>query len=156
MPKVLLIEDDPIVCRVYSQFLGANGFSVVTARDGATGFEILCTDRPDAVILDLMLPKLSGLKVLSAIKADQGLRTLPILVFTAAHVPSLVGEAIKLGANRVFDKTNTKPIAVTQFLHDLLGTSCDAATAVLSNSGSIETRMNATAKQPQGLRIPIE
>ena len=140
MPKVLLIEDDAIVCRVYSQFLGANGFSVTIARDGAKGLESLRADRPDAVILDLMLPAVSGLKVLTAIKTDEGLKSLPILVFTAAHVPALVNEAMSMGVVNVFDKTNTKPIAVTQCLHDLLGTSCDATTAVLSNSGSVDPR----------------
>ncbi len=140
MPKVLLIEDDAVVCRVYSQFLGANGFSVTIARDGAKGIEALCAERPDAVILDLMLPGVSGLKVLTAIRAHERLKTLPVLVFTAAHIPSLVDQAISMGVARVFDKTNTKPLAVTQCLHDILGTSCDALTTVLSNSGSRDPR----------------
>jgi CheY-like chemotaxis protein len=140
MPKVLLIEDDPIVCRVYSQFLAANGFSVTTERDGAKGVASLCADRPDAVILDLMLPGMSGLKVLTAIRADDALKNLPVLVFTAAHIPALVNEALSLGVVRVFDKSNTKPLAVTQCLHDILGTSCDAKTTVLSNSGNIDPR----------------
>ncbi len=134
--SVLIIDDDPIVTTIYRRFLEANGFAVDTARDGATGLARLAATRPHAVILDLMLPKVSGLQVLRSIRAHESFRTLPVLVFTAAYVPSLVEEASKAGADRIFDKSNDKPIAVTGYLHDLLGTSVKTAVAVASKSGN--------------------
>lgn len=136
-PKsVLLIEDDPIVTKIYGRFLEANGFAVRIAKSGAGGLEALSSETPDAVILDWMMPQVNGLAVLKAIRANERLRTLPVIVFTAAHVPALVEQALTAGANRVFDKTNDKPIAVTGYLHDLFGTSVGNSVVVVSNSGN--------------------
>src|SRR5688572_7607172 len=60
MKKILIIEDDPVFGLVYEKFLTTHGFSVRVARDGAAGLEQLNTFRPDAVLLDLMMPKLNG------------------------------------------------------------------------------------------------
>ena len=136
MKKVLMIEDDPVVALVYERFLIAHGFAVTVVRDGAAGLELLATSPPDAVLLDLMMPKVNGLNVLRAIRANPALAELPVLVMTAAAIPTFVEQARTAGANRVFDKANDKPLAVLGMLHDLLHTTSDSHLIALTKSGN--------------------
>ncbi len=134
--KILIIEDDLIVGTVYKRFLEAHEFIVELARDGAAGLEALASFRPDAVLLDLMMPKVSGLEVLRNIRSKDAFRELPVLVLTAACVPAFVEKAIAAGANRVFDKANDKPLAISGALHDLLRTTSDHRLLAPSQSGN--------------------
>ena len=131
-----MIEDDPVVAVVYQRFLTAHGFETEVARDGAAGLQCLLTYQPDAVLLDLMMPKVNGLGVLASIRSDPSLADVPVVVMTAAAVPSLVKMAKDAGAHRVFDKSNDKPLAVVNYLHDLLGTTSDSSLVALSKSGN--------------------
>ncbi|HWN93802.1 MAG TPA: response regulator [Methylomirabilota bacterium] len=136
MKKVLVIEDDLVAATGYGRLLQANGFAVASVRDGAAGLRQLAVFRPDAVILDLMLPKVSGLDVLRAIRADSAFRELPILMVTNACLPIFVSEALEAGANRIFDKSNDTALAIIGVLHDLLRTSSDSRLVVPTNTGN--------------------
>lgn len=120
MKKILVIEDDPIVGTVYRRFLESHGFAVEVATDGAKGLEQLQTCQPDALILDLMLPKVSGISVLMTVRAQEAYRDLPILVLTNASVPAFVQQAVQAGANHVFDKAKDTPAAILAALQRLL------------------------------------
>ena len=131
-----MIEDDPVVAVVYQRFLTAHGFQADIARDGVAGLEKLSKYRPDAVLLDLMMPRVNGLAVLASIRSDPSLAGLPVVVMTAAAVPLMVKMAIEGGANRVFDKSNDKPLAVVNYLHDLLHTTSNSNLVGLTKSGN--------------------
>lgn len=139
MKKVLIIDDDPIVVLIYTRFLGAHGFAVEVARDGEAGLEMLVASQPDAVLLDLMMPKINGINVLRAIRTQPVFDDLPILVMTAAAIPVLVDQARAAGATRIFDKANDKPLAVVGVLHDLLHTTSDSHLVAISKSGNPES-----------------
>lgn len=64
MKKILIIDDDPIVAGVYRGKFQVEGFLVEIATDGQTGLDLILKSHPDVVLLDLMLPKLSGVEVL--------------------------------------------------------------------------------------------
>ena len=136
MKKVLIIEDDQIVGTVYERFLRAHGFEVEIARDGAAGLEQIPVFQPDAVLLDLMMPKMGGLEVLRRIRLEDAWRELPVIVMTAANLPAFTEQAAAIGATRIFDKANHKPLAVTELLHDLLHTTSDASLISISKSGN--------------------
>jgi two-component system, OmpR family, response regulator MtrA len=78
--RILLVEDDPSIREVAAMGLRASGFTVSTASDGAEGLERWRTDRPDLVLLDVMLPRLDGLEVLRAIRREA---TTPVVMLTA-------------------------------------------------------------------------
>ena|SRR6185436_2688659 len=120
MKKVLVIEDDPIVGTVYKRFLEAHGLAVEIATDGAKGLDQLPAYRPDAVILDLMLPKVGGIAVLMTLRAQEAYRELPIIVLTNASVPAFIEQALQAGANYVFDKAKDPPTAILAGLQRLL------------------------------------
>jgi CheY-like chemotaxis protein len=120
MKKIMVIEDDPIVGTVYRRFLESHGFAVEVATDGAKGLEQLPASQPDAIILDLMLPKVSGMTVLMTLRAQEAYRDLPIVVLTNASVPTFVEQALQAGANYVFDKAKDTPTAILGGLQRLL------------------------------------
>jgi len=96
--RVLIVEDDFMVARVHSRYVGLqNGFTVVgTAHSGADALRLLAELRPNLVILDIYLPDLSGLEILRSIRA-QGLKT-DAIVISAARDAGAVQEALRAGA----------------------------------------------------------
>src|SRR5258706_1024689 len=83
MKRVLLIEDDRDIVELVRYNLEREGVQVSAANDGATGLVQVRKTPPDMLLLDLMLPKLSGLEICRAIRRDQALNRLPILTLTA-------------------------------------------------------------------------
>lgn len=83
MRQVLLIEDEPNIAEALRFILGRDGWAVSVVADGALGLAAVAELRPDLVILDLMLPSLSGLEVLTALRADAATVALPVLMLTA-------------------------------------------------------------------------
>ncbi len=82
MSKVLLIEDDLILLEMYTHKFAHEGFEVETATDGQDGIAKMKTFKPDVVLLDLIIPQLSGFEVLKVVKDDPVLSKIPIIVLT--------------------------------------------------------------------------
>lgn len=108
--RILIIDDDPVVRLLYMNHFKEAGFEVESAPDGEAAWSKLQKHCPDAVLLDLILPKGSGVDVLRRIRSQEGkLRLIPVFVFTNAYLSELSQEATHHGANRVFDKAVTPP-----------------------------------------------
>ena len=120
MKKILLIEDDPVVRTVYQRFLQSHGFTVEVAVDGEEGLAKLATARPDAVLLDVMMPKLNGIAVLQVMRVQETFRSVPVIVLTNAAIPVFIEQAREAGADHVFDKSKDSPVAVLGMLQRLL------------------------------------
>jgi DNA-binding response OmpR family regulator len=82
-PKILVIDDDPVICAMVKDVLELEGFEVALAGDGYAGLRAIDADRPDCVVLDVMLPGLDGHGVLTRIRSNGG-RHLPVVMLTAA------------------------------------------------------------------------
>lgn len=80
--ELLLVDDSPDMLRLMSSVLEKAGFSVATARDGAAALHHLADHRPSAILLDLMLPGLSGLQVLDKLRQHPTLRAVPVVIVT--------------------------------------------------------------------------
>ena len=130
MKRILLIEDDLVMRTVYQRFLRSNGFEVEVAVDGEDGLSKLARAQPDAVVVDVMMPKLNGIAVVQAIRAQEALRALPVMVVTNAAVPAFVEQARAAGANHVCDKSKDSPVAVVALLQKLLNVSQEPEQAV--------------------------
>ena len=107
MKRVLLIEDDRDIVELVRYNLEREGFQVAAATDGATGLVQVRKTPPDMLLLDLMLPKLSGLEICRDIRRDQALNRMPILMLTARgdEADRVVG--LEMGA----DDYVTKPFS---------------------------------------------
>ncbi|MCL4535723.1 MAG: response regulator transcription factor, partial [Bacteroidetes bacterium] len=97
MQRILVIDDDPAVTSVLRRGLSYEGFAVDTAGSGADGLEIARERTPDLVILDIMMPGMDGLEVLSRLRAaDEGL---PVLFLTAKDAPADQIQGLQRGAD---------------------------------------------------------
>ena len=81
--RVLLVDDEPSIIKMVGKRLELAGYEVVTALDGEDGLAKARVGRPDVVILDLMMPKMSGMEVCATLKGDARYRHIPIIIFTA-------------------------------------------------------------------------
>ena len=106
-PRVLLVEDERHIVESLSFVLEREGFEVSAAADGESALERLRAERPDVLVLDVMLPKLGGLEVLKLVRADAALRTLPVVVLTARGRPHDRRMAEEIGVEAFM----TKPFA---------------------------------------------
>ncbi len=82
MPKILLVEDNKLTRMASERSLAKAGYTVVSAKDGEEALEIAVQDRPDLVLLDMMLPKLSGPEVLRQLKRNPVTAQVPVIVLT--------------------------------------------------------------------------
>src|SRR5256714_10499541 len=105
--KILVVEDESDVADLLTLNLRKAGFNVSTAADGASGLQKARGDKPDFIILDLMLPKMPGLEVCRALKSDPATRHIPIMMLTAKaeEIDRIVG--LEFGA----DDYVTKPFS---------------------------------------------
>ena len=97
-PVVLVVDDDEDNIRIISTMLLARGYEVRLARDGRGAVESIRQQRPDLVLLDVMMPGLDGMQVLDAIRADPRLASLPVILVTAKTEDQDLLEGYRAGA----------------------------------------------------------
>ena len=108
--KILLIEDDLFLHSLYRDTLTSAGYNVLSARDGEEGLKLVRDNLDgDLILLDLMLPKMNGIDVLKALKADEATKVLPVIVLTNLSEDDIIKEALKLGANAYLVKVDYTP-----------------------------------------------
>jgi DNA-binding response OmpR family regulator len=129
MFKILIIEDDPIVAHIYRTRLEKEGYEIEIAPDGQSGFYRIHEFRPDAVLLDLMLPKMNGVDILKKIRAQPHYAKTPIMVFTNAYVPNMIHESFGAGATQVFNKATLTPRQILDALRGAITSSTDGPSA---------------------------
>ena len=99
MPKTILVVDDIIsACHLMIRCLAIIGVKANCAESGAEAFASMAQTRPAMVFLDYMMPEMDGLEVLSRMKADATLKTIPVVMFTANDSRKFRHEALRLGA----------------------------------------------------------
>jgi CheY-like chemotaxis protein len=120
MKKLLFVDDDPLVPKLYQQSLGRLGFDVQTAEDGLAAMRLLRASRPDVVVLDLLMPRFSGVDVLKFIRTDKDLKTLPVIVLSNAYMNDLGRDAASLGVQKAILKSRCTPSELKQAIDDVL------------------------------------
>ena len=120
MKKILIVEDDQIVANIYRNKFTVEGYKVEVALDGETGLETARSFRPDAIIMDLMLPKLTGVELMRKIRAEPDFQQTPVIVFSNTYLTNMVQEAWKAGATKCLSKANCSPRQVIDVLRSTL------------------------------------
>jgi CheY-like chemotaxis protein len=118
--SVLLIDDDPVVTSVYEGLFASAGFDVKIAEDGESGLASVQRWRPDAVLLDLSMPKINGLQWLQNVRSDRRFAKLPVVVFTAGQVAWQLTAAKNSTATRIISKKSADPAEVVQAVSDAI------------------------------------
>ncbi|MBI4802680.1 MAG: response regulator [Elusimicrobia bacterium] len=102
--KILIVEDSKTTSVVLKELLESEGHAVFLAGDGVTGIALARREKPDLVLLDLLLPKLNGYEVCNALKRDNSTRHLPILVISTMTSPESIEKAELCGAKNFMKK----------------------------------------------------
>jgi CheY-like chemotaxis protein len=118
--RVLFVEDDASVAQMYRLKLELDGYIVDVAGDGLVALERARTSHPDIIFLDIRLPKLDGLGVLEALRADAVTRNIPVVILSNWNEKELVDRGIELGALDHMIKSQTTPARLSQRLTDWL------------------------------------
>ena len=106
MTKILFIEDEPNLQKTLGEALRQEGYEVKPAFNGQEGLELAKSEKPDLILLDLILPKIDGFTVLQEVKKDPVLKDTPVIVLTNLEGSSDVEKALELGATTYLVKAN--------------------------------------------------
>ena len=117
---ILVADDEPNIVISLEYLMKREGYTVLVARDGQEALDMIARDRPDLVLLDVMMPKKSGLEVCQAVRASEELQATKILMLTAKGRDTDLAKGLALGA----DAYMTKPFSTRELVQkvaDMLG-----------------------------------
>jgi len=120
MKNILLVDDDSFITAVYQTKFRNEGYTVDVAPDAERALALIGQIIPDAVVLDLQMPGLSGVEVLKRLRSEPKTRAVPVIVFTNAFVGGLVDQAWKAGATQVLNKGSCSPNELLDSVRRLL------------------------------------
>jgi DNA-binding response OmpR family regulator len=119
MAKILIVEDDAILQSAYNTVLSMEGYEVVTAPDGAEAFRLASESSFDLILLDMLMPNMTGLQFLRVFKPKEHPHT-KIIVFSNVMVPEDMKEAIDLGAAKYLTKATFTPKEMVATIKEVL------------------------------------
>ena len=120
MAKILVVEDDPLISRMYQKIFGFEGFDVEMAGDGEEGWEKVKTIKPTIVLLDIMMPKMNGLQVLDKMKLDPDTKKIPVIMLTNLAGVQDAEAALAKGAIKYIVKSEHEPKEVTDMVKEII------------------------------------
>ena len=112
MERILVVEDNEEIAALVDFKLKHSGYEVLLAETGRLGLEAAKDNQPDLIVLDVMLPEMNGLEVLTALKNDPELCSIPVIVLTALSNEWEIVKGLELGA----DEYITKPFKLQEFV----------------------------------------
>jgi len=123
MNKILIVEDDEFLKRIYTLKLKKAGFEIVLASDGEEAVEKIKEEKPDLILLDLILPKKNGFEVLEEIKVIPELVDIPVIILSNLGQESDIKKGIELGAVDYLVKTEISIDTVVSKIKEYLAKS---------------------------------
>jgi CheY-like chemotaxis protein len=114
--KVLIIDDEKLARTMLTDLLRGKEYTVITAEDGPSGLAAAQKEKPNAIILDVMMPGIDGFEVCQALKNDVATTGIPVIILTASEEPHLTKKAFKAGAAFTLVKAS-KPEQLLSTLH---------------------------------------
>jgi len=122
MDKILVVEDDPAIARMFQRILKLGGrYEVAHATNGKLGLDLARSLKPDLILLDIMMPEMNGLDVLDALRADDELGQIPVLVLTNLAGDQNVSIAVEKGAVGYMVKSDSDPSDLLAAVQGILG-----------------------------------
>ena len=151
--KILIIEDDASFRRVYHDMFETAGYQVLVAENGELGWDLAKAEKPDLIMLDLVLPGLHGFAVLKYIRDDNETKNIPVIITTALGEQDDIRKGIELGANDYMVKGFFTPREVLSKIRSVF-TQADARKGIASykllvkegraDSGRLQTDIGLT------------
>jgi CheY-like chemotaxis protein len=150
MTKIMLVEDDNGLREIYEARLAAEGFDIVSATDGEAALALAAKEKPDLVISDVMMPKISGFEMLDILRNTEGLKNVKIIMLTALGQAEDKTRAEALGADRYLVKSQVTLEDIVKSTHDLLDPLSGA-----SNVTATTPLTEPVPAQPAAEQVPV-
>lgn len=119
--KILFIEDESALQRAVTQVLAEENYQIFSALNGEIGLELAKKERPDLILLDLILPKIDGFAVLEELKKDDATKNITVMVLSNLEGSGDVERALELGATTYLVKANYRLEEVVEKIKQVLG-----------------------------------
>jgi DNA-binding response OmpR family regulator len=104
--KVMIIEDEPDAAELFAEMMRLNGFRVIKTYSSTPALSLIAQERPDLILLDIMMPEISGIEILHLMRSDPKLASIPVVVVSARATPLDVQTGLDAGASIYL----TKPV----------------------------------------------
>ena len=151
MTKIMLVEDDKSLREIYGIRLVAEGYQIVSAGDGEEALAIAIKERPDLILADVMMPKISGFDMLDILRATHETKDIKVIMMTALSSEDQRARGEALGANRYLVKSQVGIEDVVRTIHDVLS---DSPTIASPAPVSNDSQQQQQQPQPQP-QMPI-
>jgi len=103
---VLIIEDEADAAELFAEMMRVSGFRVLKTSSSTPALTLIATEKPDIIILDIMMPEVSGIDILRQMRRDPGLTSIPVVVVSAKSMPADIKNGMEAGASIYL----TKPV----------------------------------------------
>ncbi len=120
MKKILIVEDERAISNAIADRLKQDRITILQAFDGEQGLAMIRSEKPDLVVLDIILPKLSGFDVLSAVRSAPETKHIPVIIVTTLDSLPDINRGLDLGANDYLVKYHHTLIEMTEKIKDFL------------------------------------
>ena len=153
MSKVMVVEDDASLREIYSIRVAAEGYEVVSAGDGEEALAVAVREKPDLILSDVMMPKISGFDMLDILRSTPEISHIKVVVMTALSADDQRQRGERLGADRYLVKSQVGIEDVVKTIHEVLG---DNATAATPDAPASVPEPQAAAPVEQQAVVPAE
>ena len=120
--KILLVEDEKVLAEMYVDKFKEAGFGIVAVCSAEEGIEAVKKEKPDLVVLDILLPKQNGIKFLAQMRKESEISSIPVVAFSNYDDPETKKQAFRLGVKDYLIKTNYTPEEVIERIKGYLNT----------------------------------
>lgn len=122
MPKVLIVEDEVLVSRMYQKMVESEGFEVQIASNGVDGIQMAKDWKPDLIMMDVMMPEMNGVQALQTLKEDPEISHIPVIMLTNMSGEHDAELALSKGASQFWVKKDLDPKTLKENLLEVLDT----------------------------------
>ena len=157
MTKILLVEDDQSLREIYGIRLTAEGYEIASAGDGEAALALAVKERPDLIISDVMMPKISGFDMLDILRSTPETANIKVIMMTALSADDQKARGESLGADRFLVKSQVGIEDVVNAVHEVLNdtNSAPATTATAPTTDNMMTQFVATPAQTP-VQTPVQ
>lgn len=118
--KIVIIEDDTFLGEMYVTKFELEGYKMFLANNGEDGLKLIKKEKPDLILLDIIMPKMNGFEVLESLKSDKNLKSIPVILLTNLGQKEDIDKGLELGAVDYLIKAHFVPSEVIQKVKDIL------------------------------------
>lgn len=142
MAKIMVVEDDQALREIYSIRLTAEGYNVVSAGDGEEALALAVKERPDLILSDVMMPKISGFDMLDILRNTPEMREIKVIMMTALSGEEQRQRGVGLGADRYLVKSQVGIEDVVNVVHEVIGDRMTENTSSTNENTGLENSTN--------------